>query len=213
MQYQLGKLYLGAHMTDKAMGKADLILKKDPANSDGLQLKGAVLVAGKSPNAEKYLSGLVEKGIKKPDVYLLLAMTHMQKNDARGAEDVLKKGMEANDGSVEIKLALADLYARSGRGDDAAALLQKVIALQPDKPSYRMTLATLYYGTGNEQKAVEVLNSMVAAAPGKEESWIGAAGFYIARHKYDEAEKELKEGYFLPELLLDPIQSGSALLN
>ena len=46
-QYQLGKLFLGSGAPDKAMEKADLILKRDGNNIDGILLKGAVYVAKK----------------------------------------------------------------------------------------------------------------------------------------------------------------------
>jgi tetratricopeptide (TPR) repeat protein len=193
-QYQLGKLFLGGGTPDKAMEKADLILKRDGNNIDGILLKGAVYVAKKEfDTAIPYLEGIISKGNTKPDAYQLLASAFLQKNDLKNAESVLTKGVAANPKSVGTLYPLAELKARGGRTDEAAALIRQIISLEPNEPRHVITLAGLYWNT-DQKRAVETLKGLVAAAPQDQDRRLQAAGFYISRNRPDDAERELKDG-------------------
>ena len=82
-QAQLGRLFLAGGAPDKAMEKAELVLKKEPKNEEALLVKGAVFLARKEFDAARsHLEGLIGAGIRKPDVYILLASVYNQKNDS-----------------------------------------------------------------------------------------------------------------------------------
>jgi tetratricopeptide (TPR) repeat protein len=194
-QYQLGKILLGAGQPDKAMEKAELILKKDATHTDGLLLKGAVYVARKEfTTAIPFLDGLIAKGISKPDAFMLLASAHMQKNDAVQAEATLVKGGVANPKSIEILMALADLKVRAGKVDDAAATIKQVMTLEPKEPRHGITLAQLYWAANQQQKAQDTVKGLIAADPQDQNIRLQVAGFYLSHSKPDDAERELKEG-------------------
>jgi tetratricopeptide (TPR) repeat protein len=139
-QYQLGKILLGVRETDKAMEKAELLLRQDPKNTDALQLKGAVMVARKDfDKARLYLEGLIGQGIKTPDVFLLLATTEAASGNAKGAENAVRRGIEANPKSVALNLTLAEICAREKRIDEAAAILKKVSEIEPANAGHKLT--------------------------------------------------------------------------
>jgi tetratricopeptide (TPR) repeat protein len=194
-QVQIGKIFLVGRMPDKAMEKADLVLKREPKNEEALLLKATVLLARKdSDKARSTLQGMIGEGMTKPDVYILLASTCIQNNDKVALEQVLLKGITANPRSTALNLAIAEFYARTGRTDAAETYVQKVISLEPKEIRHRFTLAGIYWGSGNEEKAVKVLNGLVASAPKDETCRMQVAGFYIVRKKFQDAERELKSG-------------------
>ena len=194
-QYQIGKLLLGAGQPDKAREKAELILKNDSVNADGLLLKGAVYIAQKEfATAITFLESTIAKGISKPDAFMLLASAHMQKNDVAAAEAVLLKGCAANSKSVEILMALADLKVRSQKVDDAAALIRQVMVLEPSDPRHGITLAQLYWAAGQQPKALDTLKTLIAAAPQDQNVRLQVARFYLSKNKPEDAEREIKDG-------------------
>ncbi|MDD2338639.1 MAG: tetratricopeptide repeat protein, partial [Geobacteraceae bacterium] len=69
-QIQLGKLFLAGGAPDKAMEKAELVLKREPKNEDAMLLKATVLLSKKEgEKARELLEGMIAQGLRKPDVY------------------------------------------------------------------------------------------------------------------------------------------------
>ena len=194
-QFQLGKLLLIVGERERAMEKAELVLKSAPDDVDAQLLKGAVLAVGKeTAKARAYLEGLEAKGIARPDLYLLLARVYTQEKDSRSAEAALLRGIKGNGKDIALRRALADLYAAGGRHDAAAEQVKEVIALQPDMYGNSITLAALYWNTKQEPKGREVLTGLLAAKPLDEDRRLDVARFYLSRGAVADAEKLLQEG-------------------
>ena len=125
---QLGRVFLGAGQPDKAMEKAEMVLKQQPAREEALLLKGGCLLAKKEgEQAVRFLKGIVDSGIRVPDAYLMLASAYLLKPDTGEAEKALRQGVGSNPKSTALLFGLADLYMRSKRPDDAIAVLQEVL--------------------------------------------------------------------------------------
>jgi len=89
-QVQLGKLLVSAGERDKAMERAEIILREDPGNEDAQILKAAVFLAGNEyGKARAHLEGMLSRGVTKPDVYMLLAASYTRDKEYRSAEGVL----------------------------------------------------------------------------------------------------------------------------
>ena len=95
-------------------------------------MKAAALLAKKeSEKALTLMEDLIGKGSKNADAFLLMSAASIQKNDLQGAEQALRSGIKANPQSLMLNLALADVYVRSKRIEDAVAVMQHVITLDP----------------------------------------------------------------------------------
>ena len=115
---ELGRLYLGARMLDKAQEEIDIVLKEEPKNEEARLLQGTIYLMKKEyAKAKSLLEGLLAEGMTKPDVYMLLAMAARQTGGDESA--VLQRGIAANPKAVPLYLALADYQARNKRLDDA----------------------------------------------------------------------------------------------
>jgi len=194
-QVELGKLFLAGREPDKAEEKADLVIKEDPGNEEGVLLKASVLLLRNDmADASTFLTGQIEKGSTHPEVYLLLAACYSREKRAGNAEETLLKGVDLNPSSVALRLALVDLYASSNRMEPALKGMEEVILLEPDQPRHKETLAALYWKEGEKKKAMEVLRAPVRAAPEDEGPRLRLARFLAANGQYEEARKELEQG-------------------
>jgi tetratricopeptide (TPR) repeat protein len=194
-QLELGRLFLGARMLDKAQEKVDVVLKAEPKNEEGLLLQSAIYLVKQEPaKARSLLEGLIAQGSTKPDIYLMLAMISRQEGDDKGEGDAIRRGIQANPKSVTLYMALADNHHRHKRMDEAVEAVKKAIEADPDNVRIRAALANLYWESGKTAEAGEALKAITSHDPKKEEAWIEVAGFYLKRQKVDEAERELKAG-------------------
>ena len=129
---ELAGVLLQGRQFDKAIENADLVLAKDAGNEKVIIVKGAALLAkGESAKARALMEDLSAKGSQTPDLFIVLSASFSQQNDARHAEEALRKGIELNPKSVSLNLALVDLMARSKRVGDAIEAMQHVVALDP----------------------------------------------------------------------------------
>jgi tetratricopeptide (TPR) repeat protein len=192
---ELGRLFLGARMVDKAQEQIDLVLKEEPKNEEGLLVQSAIYLVKQDPGrARSLLEGLIAQGSTKPDIYLMLAIISRQAGDDKGEGDAIRRGIQANPKSVSLFLALADSHMRHKRLDEATEAVKKAIEIEPGNVRIRIALAGLYWENGKAAEANETLKALTAADPKKEEAWIEVAGFYLQRKKFEDAERELKAG-------------------
>jgi len=194
-QVELGKLFLMQGEKEKAQQTADLVLKADPRHTEGLLLRGGLLMGREEwSQGARLLEGLIAGGVHKPDSYLMLSMARDGLQDARGAEAALLDGALQNPASLGIQKTLADLYASGGKVDDAAARIRRMMELEPANYGYGITLAGLYWDNGRQDQARALLGKLALAHPKDEECLISLAGFYLSRRQPVEAEKVLKGG-------------------
>lgn len=215
-QTQFGKLLLMKGEPDKARAKAELVLKADPRNSDGLLLQvGILLQAMEWHNSAAQLSGMIAQGLSRPEAYLMLAVARNGLKDAKGAEQALLDGARKNPASLEIQRNLADLYAAGGRVDEAAARIKRIMELDPVNQTYVITLAGLYWDHHREPEARKLLASLSSAHPGDEDLLVVVASFYLSHGQAGAAEQLLKTGIqanpgtFRLRFFLSDIYNGS----
>ena len=191
---KLGRIFLIAGEPDRAAEKADFVLRAEPNNEDGLFLKTAAYLAKQDPDmALACLEGLKTRTAHNPDFWLMTASAYVQKKDFQKAKEALLDGIAANPQSVLIHLALADIWLKMNRPDDAVPVLRTVIRLAPEAAGYRVNLAGLLWDRGRTPEATDVLNGIVAGLKG-DERWIAVALFYVQKGKIDAAEEALKKG-------------------
>ena len=194
-QIQMGKLLVGAGQGDKAMERAEIILREDPGNEDAQILQGAVFLAGKEyGKARAHLEGMLSRGVTKPDVYMLLAASYTRDKEYRSAEGVLVKGLKTHEKFLPMHRGLADVYMAAGRTEETASEVRKVIELEPENYGNRITLAGLYWDTGRQSQGREVLDALLAEKPADEGRRLDTAAFYGSRGSVQDAEAVLREG-------------------
>jgi tetratricopeptide (TPR) repeat protein len=194
-QIELGKLMLMSGAADKAMEKAETVLAQEPAHPEALMLKGSALLAQREfEPSVKVFEGLLQKGVKKPEVFLALATAQAQGHHLAQAEKTLKEGIAANKDSVPLNLGLAKFYSDAKQPENAVAAMRKVIELQPDQPMHKFSLASLLWDDGRQAAAIGMVTELLAKDPANEEMRETAARFYLSKNQLLEASKVLEAG-------------------
>jgi tetratricopeptide (TPR) repeat protein len=194
-QVELGKLLLLSGAPDKALEKAQAVLAKEAGNSEALMLRGSVLMVQKKPQeAAAIFDGLLKKGEKKPETYLVLATALSQSGENSRAEKAFTDGIAAHPNFAPLHLGLAQFYAGLKQPSKAESELKRVIELEPDKPLHKFNLANFMWGEGRQAAAIDLISATVAADPAGENSCEMAARFYISKNQLNEAAKILEKG-------------------
>jgi Tfp pilus assembly protein PilF len=107
----------------------------------------------------------------------------------------------------DVHVALGDLYAETGREDEAVAAYRKVIALDPDHADAHYNLGTLLLRRSKNQddEAIRMLRKAAALDPDHERAHINLGVALLSRKAWAEARAVLERG-----CLLDP---GSAVAH
>ena len=180
-QIELGKLLLMSGAPDQAMEKADIVLAQEPANPEALMLRGSVQLVKKDfAAAIKIFEGLLQKGVNKPEVYLMLATAQAQADNLPKAEKTLQEGIAANKDSVALHMGLARFYSDAKQPEKAVPAMRKVIEQQPDQPMHKFNLASLLWEDGHQAAAIDMVADLLAKDPANEEVRETAARFYLS---------------------------------
>ena len=139
----------------------------------------------------KIFEGLLQKGVKSQEIYLILANAYAQGNDLAKAEKTLQEGIAANKDSVPLQLGIARFYSDAKQPEKAVSAMRKVIELQPDQPMHKFNLANLLWDDGRQAAAIEIVADLLAEDTVSEETRTTAARFYLSKNQLLEASKVL----------------------
>ena len=192
---EVGRLYLLSGAADKALEKARAALAQDPANPEALMLQGSVFMAQKKPKeAAAVFEGLLQRGEKKPEVFIGLATAYSQTGGTSQAEKAFADGIAAHPRFAALRLGLAQLYADLRQPSKAESELRKVIEIEPDKAIHKFNLANFLWAEGRQAAAIDLIATAVGAEPAGEGTCEMAARFYISKNQLFEAAKILETG-------------------
>jgi putative PEP-CTERM system TPR-repeat lipoprotein len=155
----------------KAMAAIDGLEKKQPDNPLTHALRGVVLVAkGDVAGGRKSL----EKALSiKPGYFpaaASLAALDLQDKKPDDAKKRFEAVLAADPKNIQAGLALAELKAKTGAGnDEVAGLIGKVIQSSPTEPGPRLALIAFHLQNKEAKKAVAAAQDAVAAMPDRVE--------------------------------------------
>jgi tetratricopeptide (TPR) repeat protein len=81
------------------------------------------------------LKAVTSADSKKEEAWIEVAGFYLQRRKVDDAEQTLKAGIQQNEKGVKIRFALGELYANTGRVDEAVALLKECLGLAKDAAS------------------------------------------------------------------------------
>jgi tetratricopeptide (TPR) repeat protein len=96
---------------------------------------------------------------------MLLSQVHVARNEFRGAEAALLKAAELDPRLTGPYLGLGQLYARTGRHEEALAKLNEALRNNPQDPNLVMASGVIYELAGDIPKAREAYERVLAINP------------------------------------------------
>jgi tetratricopeptide (TPR) repeat protein len=158
-QYQLGRLTEGpegVQLLEKA-------LKARPTWAEAkVALGEARLSSGDSQRAEQLFREVLKQNPNLPLAHARLGMALVARDDLKQAETELKRGLEGLPNDADAAIALARVYARTERPEDAFEAYRNAASREPhgsrslvEAGSYALTLQRSTLAQGFLEKAVE----------------------------------------------------------
>ncbi|MEW6380211.1 MAG: tetratricopeptide repeat protein [bacterium] len=184
----LGRIYFMAGRLDEAGEKADIVLKKEPSNTEALLLQSSLFLARKKyPQAEEMLRKVIAREDKRGEAYLLLSEVYFQQKDLNRAKGILREGIAKNKDNQTLSIALADFYIQENNLAAAEKIYQD--------NGHQLLLARFYFEVAKSPaKGTAVLRKLIDEKPDNEEYRILLARTYAAHKKEAQAEQTLQEG-------------------
>jgi tetratricopeptide (TPR) repeat protein len=101
-------------------------------------------------------------GVKDPDFYFNIGLTHLDRGDFESARLILERARELDPADAEITLRYADACYRSLQNDAAAAALAGWRSLASLRPSVLSEIARLLVNLGQQREGEQALESALA---------------------------------------------------
>jgi tetratricopeptide (TPR) repeat protein len=119
------------------------VLKQNPRDNDALTARANLeLAQGKADAAITDLRAVQRDQPNSIPLQRTLARAHLQNDDPTLAEETLRAAAQSSPDDADVVVDLAELLARTGRGNQALLLLEKFTARQPGN---RAALNALFY--------------------------------------------------------------------
>ncbi len=210
----LSHLYLVTGKTNLAIDAAESAIKKSPASIAGYQtLVELFLKKGETEPALRYLNDASRQ--TNSDSIFLISLGELfgraMRAQPKEADDLKQKALEVlnraaawNPTNANVRLKLADNFARFDDRKKAAQLYLELLNEFGDMPlmrdSLREKLANLYLKSSDKSKAAEQLEAIVRESPTRyPEAW-----YYLGTLAHEKTNYTKAAEYFGRAILLDP---------
>lgn len=162
-QAKLGRFYLLlVNNVDKAQEKIDLILSKEPKNSDGLLLKSAVMLRGNNVDeAITIVEDVISQNPSHVESATFLASLYAKEKKLTNAINVLDKALKINKNNQQLNKSLASILVANKDFERAEILYKEFLEKNPDASSNYNNLAAFYNRIGDKVKAEETLRASI----------------------------------------------------
>ncbi len=166
-QAKLGRIYLLlANDSEKAQQKIDLILAKEPDNSEGLLLKAAMMLKNKDRDgAIRIAKEIVFKNPDHVEGASFLATLYIGEKKNKAALDVLNNALKTNKDNESLNRLLAFSLIKNKDYDRAEIIYKNFLKRNPDSGASYNNLAIFYNTIGNTAKAEETLRASMDNDP------------------------------------------------
>ena len=138
----------------------------------------------------------------------------MAEPDYRRALEFLEQLPEQSRKDDTTLSLLGDLYARLGRGPEAARTFQQAISQSPDKDPNYLSLALIQLSSGEISAAEATLRQGLARTPNSGKLLWGMGILSVVQGRNDPAEEYFKKCTdLIPEFAHQPCSAGDFLLR
>jgi tetratricopeptide (TPR) repeat protein len=189
-------------------------LRGNPRDDDALTLRGNIRLARGDPlGAIADLRAVLRDQPLAVPILRSLARAHLANGESGIAEENLRAARAAAPGDVAVRVDLAQLLARTRRGDEAVALLEETVKLTPDASGTpaRVALVQAYLAKADFAAARTAATDLQTLRP---ELAIGShlAGLVAQQQKRPEdAQREFEHALQLQPLASDTLAALARL--
>jgi len=159
---KLGKLKLLLGEVDKAHEHADVLLTKNPQDTEALILKSSALLREKKQDeALAIINSILETNAVHVEALTLKSMILMQQDKQVEALSLMDKAIAEDEKNVALHLFKVQIHAKQNDVDAVIKDYLALIALFPENDTYKITLAKVYAKSGKTDEAENLLRNLV----------------------------------------------------
>jgi len=160
---RLGRFYLLLmNDIDKAQSKIDLILSKEPSNSDGLLLKAAVMLRNKKPEESIGIAKtIVSQNPNHIESVAFLASLYVKDKNEEEAIKVLDVALKNNQDNERLNKLLATVLVANKDYGRAESMYKDFLERNPDSSTSYNNLAAFYNEIEKQTKAKKTLRESI----------------------------------------------------
>ncbi|MCA1573415.1 MAG: tetratricopeptide repeat protein [Acidobacteria bacterium] len=151
------------------------------------ELGAALLEAGLTRESVEELSAAHSAELSKTEYVLLLARAYMASQDVSSAGRALERAVARGVESAAVYAALAEVYERSGRVENAIPAMRLAIERDPKNEAYRFRYGMLLTDTKAPAAAVIRLEESLKDFPNSSRLWFALGVGQTALNKTEEA--------------------------
>lgn len=189
---RLGKLYLFVSQVEKTKEIVEFILSKEPQHTEGLLLKGVLLLREKkSSDAIAIGKSILSRIPADTDTAIFLATIYLSKRDVPSAVNILESSLEKNNKHQELSLLLSTVYVTDKQYEKAEVLYKSALKDAPDNANSYSRLAKLYVLMGNHNEADQVLRDSIRNNPNQISRYLTLVDYIRTTSSNDAAIKQL----------------------
>jgi tetratricopeptide (TPR) repeat protein len=182
----LARVYLFGGLPDEAQKVAAQGLVQAPDSPELLAVRGAARARlGDAQGAMQDTERALELDPANENAAALMAALLMLQDRPDDARTVLEAAIAAVPKSTDLRIVLADIYARSGDAERAEQALREIVGLQPDKVAHRFALARFYQSQRRIDEAESALRQALEIAPDDLEVKKALVDFVAAQRSVD----------------------------
>ncbi len=190
--YRIGECLFRLDQTTEAYTAFQKAAEIDRSNAMAqLRVGELQLAAGSLDRAAEQARMVLGSGTATTEAMALLGAAAAASGDNALAQQAFTRVLDADPSRLTVALALADIYNRADRPDDARAVLKKAAAAQPKVASPWLALGRLEEQEGRAGAAEQAYRSAVAAEDSPESN-LRLAQFLERASRIPEAEQVLR---------------------
>jgi len=187
-QLKLGALYLLGQKTEEARACAEVLLKANPMDVEGLSLRAhSYLREGKVTQGIADLKKAIELHPSNVRVHIDFARVYAQMNMFPDAGRILEQARTVAPDSLDVVLSLADYYFLTNQPAEAKRNYERAIAVSPANEAVYAKLADFYQATHQWSAAESALLKVVSLRPDSAKPQLLLGEFYVLTGKQDNA--------------------------
>lgn len=180
--------------TDEAMQLCNELLKQNQGNLDAHLLLGKILLDyGRTEEAETHLN---QAAVGKPNdtrAQILLARSQRFNKKENLARDTLKNGLNANAGSVELRLELVRDFAVKNELDQGLKVLDQGLEIKGDEIALLKTRGELLASRKDWVRAQKDFERIIQVQPESPLGYLEMGRLAMAQSRQDEAVSWLRK--------------------
>jgi cellulose synthase operon protein C len=163
------------------------------ATEAGATVAGPTLVltdlrAGRVDKAAEVAASLIKRDAKNPIYHTLLGTVRRAQREYPAAESAFRAALAIDPEFPAATRDLAQLYATTGRADEAKKVYSDFLAKKPNDTTALLGLADIYAADKKWQEAIDVINRARTAAKTDPTPGLKLVGLYEARQDWKSAK-------------------------